>query len=225
MIDTVLFDMDGVLIDSESVSLGMWSKAAAVLGVDMDFSLFKYLCGTKVSQLPASIVAKLPPQDQFEAVYTLRKQMEKDRTEPYKLMPYVDQLLAYLASQNIKAYLVTSTDQQRATARLAPYNLQNRLQGYMFGSMVENLKPEPDIYLQAMAMFNVDPKTAIVVEDSANGVVSAYRAGLTVVAVPDQYNIDELQQAGYCTIRSSLKEVIDYISQRNGQEAGGYAGN
>jgi HAD superfamily hydrolase (TIGR01509 family) len=215
MISQVVFDMDGVLIDSERISLGQWKQAGQMCGVDLDMSQFKHLCGSQLSQLSPEVLSHLPPADVFAKITEVRLQLRKKSTEKVPLKPYVTELLDYLAAHQIAAYLASSTPQESAMPRLADLGLDTRLQGYLFGSMVKKRKPEPEIYLLAIKTFNLNPVETVVIEDSESGVIAAYRAGLRVFGVPDQYVIDELQQAGYCTIYPDLHQVKLQIEKEN----------
>jgi|GEM_PF-383360 len=219
MIDKVAFDMDGVLIDSERISLAQWKKAGEMCGVQLDMSLFKHLCGSQMSQMPPDIRAQFPPQDVLQRIMDIKAEMRAVNTTPFALKPGVNQLLDFLAAHGIKAYLVSSTAEPAARQRLAPYGLDHRMQGYMFGSMVKLRKPDPEIYLLAAAKFGLEGKHTIVVEDSESGVIAAHAAGLRVVGVPDCYDIAELQQQGLCIIKKDLIAVMHYIAAENGVQA------
>ena len=125
--------------------------------------------------------------------------------------PDVDEILDYLRSKNIKTAVATATDPERTKQYLTQIGIYDKFDQLVSATTVENGKPEPDVYLYACEQIGEKPKDCIAVEDSPNGILSAYRAGLSVVMVPDLAEPDEetakLLYAKFDTL-AGLKTII-----------------
>ena len=124
------------------------------------------------------------------------------------------EILAYLKENNIKVALATSTIREKALPEIRNAGLESFFDQFICGDMIENGKPEPDIYLKACEALHVNPANACAVEDSFNGIRSASRAGMHPVMVPDLLQPDdEIRELAECVL-PSLLDVIMYIDER-----------
>ena len=105
--------------------------------------------------------------------------------------PGVDEILSYLAEKNMKRAVATATDPERTKQYLTQIGIYDKFDKIVSATTVENGKPQPDVYLYACEQIGEKPEDCIAVEDSPNGILSAYRAGLSVVMVPDLTEPDE----------------------------------
>ena len=148
-----------------------------------------------------------------EAIRARRKQLMKEHIEKNGIekKPDVDEILDYLRSKNIKTAVATATDPERTKQYLTQIGIYDKFDQLVSATTVENGKPEPDVYLYACEQIGEKPKDCIAVEDSPNGILSAYRAGLSVVMVPDLAEPDEetakLLYAKFDTL-AGLKTII-----------------
>lgn len=196
MIKAVIFDMDGVLIDTEKWLNLYWRQAAGEAG----FSVTKedgFAIRSLAAKYARPYLKELFGQEfDYDAIRARRKELMKEHIQKHGIekKPYVDETLDYLRKKNIKTAVATATDFERTKQYLTQIGIYDKFDGIVCATMVENGKPEPDIYLYACEQIGEKPCDCIAVEDSPNGIRSAYRAGLSVVMVPDLTGPDEETQ-------------------------------
>ena len=179
-IDLVIFDCDGVLIDSEIISAQMLVDELAKLGVviDLDYVALHFLgrsYPTVMKQIRTEFGLNLPPE--FEDQYRERL-MAKFQTD-LRIMPHVAKVLARF---DLPYCVATSSSPRRAETSLGLVGLQALTGPLLFTStMVARGKPAPDLFLHAMRQMGVsDPARGLVIEDSLNGIRAARAAGMQV---------------------------------------------
>lgn len=189
MFEAVVFDMDGVITDTEKLYRRFQLEEGRSRGVpeDVIVDACEHIAGGN----------KYVNKKVFEDIVGMgidymeyrEKVIEKlDNfidTNGVELKKGVKELLAYLKEKGIKIGLATSTVKERAVKYLVSHEIYDYFDALIFGDMVEHGKPAPDIYLKACDVLGVEPEKTIGVEDSINGIVSAGRAGLYPVMVID----------------------------------------
>ncbi len=182
----VIFDMDGLLLDTERVALSTYLLAADQLGVDADEELFSSFIGKPWSTnqrlmhealSPADAVAML---DRWHEIFDARM---RSGTVPKK--PGADDIVAMLSRRGTPIALSTSTGRDKATMALRSADLLDYFTVITTGDEVEHGKPAPDIFLLTSERLGVEPANCIVLEDSEAGVRAGCAAGMRVVMVPD----------------------------------------
>ena len=193
MIKAVIFDMDGVLIDTEKWLNIYWQQAAREAG----FAVTRE-DGLAIRSLAAKyarpyLKGLFGADFDYDAIRARRKELMKNHIAEHGIekKPYVDEILDYLAEKKIKTAVATATDPERAKQYLTQIGIYDKFDQVISATTVENGKPEPDVYLYACEQIGEKPEDCIAVEDSPNGILSAYRAGLSVVMVPDFTEPDE----------------------------------
>jgi HAD superfamily hydrolase (TIGR01509 family) len=179
MFDLIIFDCDGVLIDSEIISAQMLIDELAVLGVQIDLTyVARHFLGRSYPTVMETIRREfnliLPPE--FEELYRARllAKFEQD----LKIMPHVADVLAQL---QLPFCIATSSSPMRAAKSLAMVGLGHLAGPRLFTStMVARGKPAPDLFLHAAAQMGADPARCLVIEDSLTGVRAALAAGMPV---------------------------------------------
>lgn len=186
-IRAVIFDMDGLMLDTEPSYKIAWQRAALECGYPISEDLYFDLIGrTRIDGENILFGAFGPdfPLESFRAACArCEAAVFAERFPPPK--PGLDGLLSLLDSHNILKAVATSTERPIATAQLAGLNLLDRFSALTTGDEVENGKPAPDIFLLAAAKLGTEPSACLVLEDSGAGVVAAHRAGMQVYLVPD----------------------------------------
>lgn len=211
MIDTYIFDMDGTLIDTEKLYRKFWPMALAQFGYTMTDEQVLSMRSLGRPFAPIRLKEMFGPELDYAAVRECRKQLMETYIDAHgiELKPGCIELLTNLKERGLRAAIATATDLQRTEKYLEMLGLRPYFTEIVCATMVKEGKPSPDIYQYACQQLGRDPKQCIAVEDSPNGVLSAYRAGCNVVMVPDQTQPDEeLQKLLYRKV-DSLFELME----------------
>lgn len=186
MLKGVLFDMDGLMFDTERIGLMGWLEAGRQLDIPITPELVAQLRGTGVAQCRAIFNAAIPGAHYDEARalrLAFARAYIRENGLPVKEGLY--ELLEWLRERGIPMALATSTDRERALGYLDMAEVRPYFQAVVFGTEVANPKPAPDIFLAAAAQLGADPADCAVLEDSPNGLTAAKAAGCRAVFVPD----------------------------------------
>ncbi len=183
----VIFDMDGLLIDSETVSAKAFNETAESYGLNDVFTVFMSLVGCNEKQHVITLRDALEPD--IDSVKFL-----KDWNDRYQaalatgvppLLPGALALLTWLESNNIPRALATSSGKIAAEKKLRGNDIYQYFETITTGDDVQVSKPNPTIFLKAAASIQVQPEQALVLEDSENGVRAGVSAGMRVIQVPN----------------------------------------
>lgn len=209
MIGAVIFDMDGVLLDSESVYEKAWRFAAEKMDLDDIDSVHKKCLGVsekKVFELMNETYGKNFDAVEFWKV-TSDWSVEFMKKNGTPLKNGAKEILIFLKQNKIKIGLATSSEKSFAENLLRMAGLLDFFDEIVFGDEVKKSKPEPDIYLAARKKLGVNAENCFAVEDSPNGVLSAVNAGLKCVMIPDRIPADEKMKNTAWKIFDSLYEL------------------
>ena len=183
----VIFDMDGLLLDSERLYIDAYEVACLDLNVRIELSLMMSTYGTNEVRT-LEIFTKHFGNSNF-AEKMLNQISENYHNliseKPIELMPGVLRLLNYIRSKEIPMAVATSTPYNSATTKLADSGVLDFFKLVVAGNQVSNSKPDPEIYLRAATRLEATPESCLAFEDSDNGVKSAYAAGMTVIQIPN----------------------------------------
>lgn len=186
-VKAVLFDMDGTLIDTEKYYSVAWPKAVASCGYHMSIEQFY-----AIRSLGEPFLTPLTKEwfgEEFDIdeakKYRNRYFDELSAAGGIQRKPGAREILSFFREKGIMTAIVTATPYERALVRLAETELDGFFDKVISARMVKSGKPAPDVYLHACRELGLSPEDCMAVEDSPNGVTSAYRAGLPVVMVPD----------------------------------------
>ena len=187
-ITAVLFDMDGVVLDTEKLYTRFWQEAANLLGYPMTKEQALGMRSLNRGAGLAKMQSYFGPDTDYDKIRGKRMELmdafvEKEGVE---LKPGVHELLAYLKKRGIKTAIATSSPLERTVLYLTSVGLQDSFDELVSGYMVEKGKPEPDIFLYAAKKLEVEPEYCMVLEDSPAGILAAHRAGCKPVLIPDQ---------------------------------------
>lgn len=218
MVSGIIFDMDGVLIDSERQSNEGWLWAAGQLGVDMPMWLIDSFKGA-----PAELCCKFFDDyykgviDYWEAKELRTQHVYKIReTEGIPVKKGVKDIFEYIRNNGLKCAVATSTRRESAEKTLHEIGVWDYLDAVVYGDEVEHGKPEPDIFLRAAKAIGVNLSEAVVVEDSINGIKAGYAADMRVVHIPDTIAIDDdIRKLTYmvCADLNGLIDVVESINK------------
>ncbi len=189
MYKAVVFDMDGVLIDTEKIYRQSWKKNAATIGMSEDEMEHwcDWIAGGN-TESNARLFKSIRGED-FDYLAFRQRTMDLFNEHVAKygidIKPYVEDTLKFLKEKGIKIAVATSTSRDRAMQRLESVHIAEYFDEMVCGDEIAKGKPDPDIYYRACEKLGIEPEMAVAVEDSMNGVVSASVAGLYTVMVVD----------------------------------------
>ena len=207
--------MDGTLIDTERYYRIFWPKAMAEFGYHMTDEQALSMRSLGRPFAPARLREWFGGELDYYAVRDMRKKLMEEALmrDGIQVKPGAEALLAFLRENKITTAVVTATDRKRADNYLARTGLSDYFDEVISAVQVEEGKPSPDVYLYACRQLGLTPERCIAVEDSPNGVLSAYRAGCLVVMVPDQTEPDEELAACLYGRVDRLDEIKQFITK------------
>jgi HAD superfamily hydrolase (TIGR01509 family) len=212
-----VFDMDGLLFDTERLSRCALYAAAAELGVPLAEDAFPELIGRRMSDITQRLAVRVG--DEVLAA-TLIECSEKhyqvllDQGVPVK--DGVEELLTWCEENGRPCAVATSTRKAKAEFKLASADLRGFFRVVIGGDQVENGKPAPDIYLRAAAELGVKAADCGVFEDSEPGLRAAHAAGAQVVWVPDLAPVEAVTQNLAAARADSLSAVLQFLRKERG---------
>ena len=214
----VLFDMDGILLDSETLYSRFWREACGVYGFSMSYeqSLAMRSLGR---QLGARILREFfGPEADYTAIRNKRIELMDAHVAGHgiALKPGTRELLVFLKEAGIPAAITSSSPIEKIREYMAFHGLQDCFAALCSGRDTPRGKPEPDIYLHGAAMLGLPPESCLALEDSPAGIRSAHRAGCLTVMVPDQDPPGEAVTPLLYAVAESLHDIIPLIQTQNG---------
>jgi HAD superfamily hydrolase (TIGR01509 family) len=183
----VIFDMDGLMLDTERVAKIAWQRAAEELGYPISDDLYLSILGRDLKDTEAILAGSFGPSFSYPALrgrYLVHFNAYVDENG-VSTKPGLDSILEYLDRHGIAKSIATSTGRERATARLERAGILSRFTHIVTGDEVSRGKPAPDIFLKAAHKMNAAPANCFVLEDTEAGVKAAHAAGMTAICIPD----------------------------------------
>ena len=185
-IKAVLFDMDGLMLDTETISMQSMKKATQRLGLNVEDQWLFDIIGMNRKGAEAYMSQKLghPLPDGLDDAF-IEIYANHLFTHGIDLKPGLTELLDYLVENNIRRAVATSTRTEMALKKLKSSGIFDYFEHIIGGDQVNNGKPAPDIYLKAADHVGINPEFCLALEDSDNGAKAAYAANISVIVVPD----------------------------------------
>jgi len=212
-ITAVILDLDGVLIDTESVAKKAWFEAAVDCGFEFSEQLYTTMVGRPVESCRELIVPLLPEDveiDQFmqRSAFLYFDEMERNGIQ---LVPGILALLDWVEEANLATAIATSSDRQHAQRKLRMAGLENRISTMITCNDVKRGKPAPDLFLLAAKRLGHAIEKCLVIDDSEAGVKGAYQSGAVPIMLPSTVKAsDEARRVCYA-INDTLDETLEVI--------------
>lgn len=209
----VLFDMDGVVIDTEKLYTRFWAAAARFYGYPMSMEQALGMRSLNRKAAQAKLEEYFGPGIDLGTIRNKRIELMDAYIREYGVEPKpgIRELLAYLKRRGIPCAITSSSSQQVIRNHLGQLGLLEGFDRLCSGHDVENGKPAPDIYLHGAACLGLMPEECLAVEDSPAGITAAFRAGCHPVIIPDQDQpTGEVLEMSFARA-DSLKDIIDLL--------------
>ncbi|WP_299029434.1 HAD family phosphatase [uncultured Thermanaerothrix sp.] len=186
-VKALLFDLDGLLVDSEPLSRRSWSEVIAQLGYTLSEDVFLQMIGRSESEVRTLFERVFGPDFPFEQATRLRQVhfMEALRREGVPPKPGARDLLAEVTRRGLAKAVASSTSRAMAEAKLRSAGLHEFFEVVVTGEDVPRAKPAPDLFLEASRRLSLPPAACVVLEDSSVGVQAAHAAGMRCILIPD----------------------------------------
>lgn len=206
----VLFDMDGVLIDSERIDFEVSKSVARELGFEIDDAVLYQLLGRRTVDVQPDYLARCGCSLNYQEFSARVGKCVRDRVAEggMPVKAGVERLLDHLDESNIPRAIATGTGRSVALAHLG--RLATRFHAIACGDEVKHGKPSPELYLLAAARLQIDPHDCLALEDSLPGIQAAEGAGCVVIMVPDLLPAPP----GIKHVCESLDRVTDWLARR-----------
>ena len=217
-INTVLFDLDGTLIDTEKYFRRVWPQTLREAGFEMSDEQALSMRSLGRPYAPEHLKRMFGEGADYTALRARRKVLMEEMIarEGISLKKGAVELVTRLHELGFTAAIVTATDRERTERYLGSTELKlSCFDRFVSATMVEKGKPAPDVYLYALKELNKRPDECVAVEDAPNGILSAYRAGLRVITVPDQDEPDEELKKCLWARADSLEDIIPLLYGNN----------
>jgi beta-phosphoglucomutase len=203
----VVFDMDGVLVDSHAIHREAWRRFLSTVGHEVpEHELDFILDGRKRSDILLHFLGDRSPTE-IEEFGRRKDCIFRQMQAKVAPLPGVVRLLYELQSQGVALGLATSASRSRATSTLARLGIENMFRAIVTGDDVESGKPDPAIYQRSFQELGINPACLLAVEDAIAGVQAAASAGLHCIAVASHENSKRLRAAGAVHIIQNFENV------------------
>lgn len=212
--DAVVFDMDGVIFDSEIATMNCWFEIAPKYGIKNIKELFFACVGTNKARTKEIMFEACGNDFPFDAFAKEASSLYHIKYDGGRLpmKTGVIEILKFLKKKNKKIALASSTRKQTVISQLKDADILDYFDAVVCGDMVEKSKPAPDIFLKACEELNIQPEKAYAIEDSYNGIRAAQAGNLRAIMIPDLLPENEEMVVLSEKILKSLLEVIDYLA-------------
>jgi len=195
----VIFDSDGVIVDSEPFSLSAFRDAMKMQGVFLSDEDIMANCGLTDSDIVNYVFKKFGQNVDQELFHTTKQRLYEEKVTRGNLQPCegAKEILEALSKCEIPYTLASSGSLKKIHFNLTRVNLLDRFPIIISGEQMVRGKPHPDIFLKAAKKMNLAPESCVVIEDSLNGIEAAHRANMKCVAVEGTFPREKLTHADF----------------------------
>lgn len=213
-IQAVIFDMDGLMFDTERLSQSAWETAALEYGFAFPEGVFKIVIGRSLPEVSTVLLSEFGAEFPFAEVLNRKQTILEKHLKTYGLprKPGLEKLLVFLKSNNLRIAVASSSYCEIISRNLTLAGLEElKFDSIIGGDEVDRGKPAPDIFLKASQSLCIPVKNCLVLEDSNAGILAAFRAGSIPVMIPDLIPADKASQRMAYRIFDSLIHVTEWL--------------
>lgn len=216
-IKAVIFDMDGVLFDTERVSKQAWRVVEEKYGCRIDEAFLSGIRGGNLEQVRQAFITKFKDTVDFEPMWEEKRQRFRQLLEDHgvPVKKGVSELLEYLHTKGYKIALATGSGRRQTMWNLQNTGLLQCFETIVCGDEVKKSKPDPEIFRKAAEKLGLSPAQCLIIEDSLNGIRAAGDGGFRAVMVPDLTMPDEAARQKVDRVLKDLTEVILFLEEEN----------
>ncbi len=211
----VIFDMDGLMLDTEKLLAKYWMQAAREAGFPMELEHVLSIRSLAAIYAKPKLQGIFGESFDYEAIRARRRALTAAHIETYGIekKPGLDALLQYLKNGGFSIAVATATDRERTDLYLKQVGVHHYFDAFICGDMVTKGKPDPEIYLTASRALGLPTEACMALEDSPNGIRSAHAAGCKAVMVPDLSQPEAMLLPLLYGCVESLADVIDLLEE------------
>lgn len=203
---SVIFDMDGTLLDTQRIGIPAWDYAGKLQGIENAGAHLENVCGMNDAGSTAYIIEHFKGVDAVAFKEASWEYIKENLVIKYK--DGIKELLDFLKENGVKIALASGTKRQKVLSALKEVGATEYFSVIVGGDEIENGKPAPDIFLKTAAFLGEKPENCIVFEDSPNGIIAANRAGMKVIGIPDVVRFDsEIKKLLFAELSSADKAI------------------
>ena len=213
MIKAIIFDMDGLMIDSERVTFECYQERLKDMNLTMDEEFYKTLLGKPIKGIYQRFYDvygnDFPIDNVIQDVHALMA--KRFETEGVPIKTGLKSLLEYLKENNYKTIVATSSNRDRVDTILSQAQITDYFDDSICGDEVTKGKPNPEVFLKSCQKLGVNVDEAIVLEDSEAGIQASYDANIKVICIPDMKYPEKQYEEKTFKILKDLTEVTAYL--------------
>lgn len=213
MVKAIIFDMDGLMIDSEKINYHFFNNYFQLKGFSLTPKEYCYCFTGKTITIGLDTVRKLcfKDFDDYEFYDYVWQHKDEWENQIIPLKQGLIELLNYLKERKIKIAIATSSHRSRVNKIFSNYDVLSYVDYVVTGEDVKESKPAPDIFLKACELLQLNREEVIVLEDSEAGIEAAYRGNIRVICIPDMKVPAEKYLKMTEAVLPTLKDVIYYL--------------
>lgn len=208
---SVIFDMDGTLLDTQRICIPAWEYAGRLQDIKGMGSCIEKVCGMNEIGWTAYIESNYPTLNTAEFKENYRDYIKKNGE--VRFMPGAEPLMKFLKDKGVKVALASGTRRATLLGHLKKLSCEDYFDAIVGGDEIENGKPAPDIFLKAAELLCEKPENCFVFEDSANGVRAAVSAGMKCIGIPDVAPLSEEVKSMLFAELNNLGEAMEVLNK------------
>lgn len=205
----VLFDLDGVIVDSEFANVGAGARAFLDMGIRLSGKEKKFIIGRHPADYTKTLMKKY--SFDYSRFVSIRNQYYDMLYKKAKLYPFAKQLIVRLKKKGFLIALVTSAPKFMVRRAQKRFGIKG-FDAFVTFEDAQRRKPAPDVYLLAAKRLKVKPKDCVVIEDSIPGVEAAKNAGMKCIAATNTNPASKLKNANLIVKRLNDKRILEYVN-------------